>query len=153
MLTKHPSLRITRTFYAACLLAIASSAQAQSTTPSTATPAASSVQTGAQIYQQTCAACHASGVANAPKLGDTKTWKPLIAEGQDVLTAHAWVGVRGMPAKGGRPDLSLDEFSKAVVYMARAAGGQWQDPDRKMMDKIRQEEQLRIASLKNKRKL
>jgi cytochrome c5 len=109
------------------------------------------IKSGEQIYKQTCVACHSSGVANAPKFGDKKTWTPLIAEGQHVLTAHAWVGVRGMPPKGGRSDLTLEEFASATAYMARAAGGKWTDPDAKMLAKIRQEEQLRISSLKFKK--
>lgn len=103
---------------------------------------------GEQIYKQTCAACHASGLAKAPKFGDVKAWKPLIAEGQHVLTAHAWVGVRAMPAKGGRDDLSLEDFTKSVAYMARAAGAHWGDPDAKLLVKIRREEQLHTAGLK-----
>src|SRR5690606_27939461 len=59
-------------------------------------------RSGEQVYKETCSACHATGVANAPKLGDRNDWAPLIAEGQHVLTAHAWVGVRGMPPRGGR---------------------------------------------------
>jgi cytochrome c5 len=109
------------------------------------------VSSGEKTYKQTCVACHASGVANAPKLGDKKMWTPLIAEGQHVLTAHAWVGVRGMPAKGGRPDLSLEDFANATAFMARAAGGKWTDVDSKMLSKIRTEEQLRLASLKSKK--
>ncbi len=106
---------------------------------------------GEQVYKQTCFACHSSGAANAPKFGDKKAWAPLIAEGQHVLTAHAWVGVRAMPAKGGRPDLSLEDFANATAYMARAAGGKWTTPDSKMMAKIRSEEQLRLSSLKGKK--
>ncbi len=109
------------------------------------------IKSGEQIYKQTCVACHASGVANAPKLGDKKAWTPLIAEGQHVLTAHAWVGVRGMPPKGGRSDLTMEEFASATAFMARAAGGKWTDPDSKMLAKIQQEEQLRISSLKLKK--
>lgn len=136
------SLHPIRIFYTLCLLALVNAAQAQNQV---------ATQTGEQVYKQTCVACHASGTANAPKFGDSKAWKPLIAEGQQVLTAHAWVGVRGMPPKGGRSDLSLEDFSKAVAYMARAAGGQWQDPDSKMMEKIRKEEQLRISQLNKKK--
>jgi len=95
--------------------------------------------------------CHAAGVANAPKSADKKMWAPLIAEGQAVLTAHAWVGVRGMPAKGGNPNLSLEEFSRAVAHMARAAGGTWKDPDAKMLAMIKAEEKKRIASLNSKK--
>ena len=78
---------------------------------------------GKKIYETTCAACHADGVASAPKPGDAKAWAPLIEEGQDILTAHAWVGVRAMPAQGGAPDLTLDDFAQAVAWMASASGG------------------------------
>ena len=112
---------------------------------------AQTLQTGEQVYKQTCVACHGSGVANAPKFGDRKAWAPLIAEGQPVLTAHAWVGVRAMPPKGGRADLSLEEFAGAVAFMSRGAGGKWQAPDARMMEKIRHEEKLRHESLKHKK--
>jgi len=95
--------------------------------------------------------CHAAGVANAPKLGDAKAWAPRIAEGQATLTAHAWVGLGAMPAKGGSPNLSLEDFSKAVVHMANAAGGKWKDPDAKMLSEIRVEEKKRIAELAKKK--
>ena len=115
------------------------------------TAGAQTRQTGEQVYKQTCVACHGSGVTNAPRFGDRKAWKPLIAEGQPVLTAHAWVGVRGMPPKGGRADLSLEEFAGAVAFMSREAGSQWQDPDAKMMEKIRHEEKRRHDSLKHRK--
>ena len=108
---------------------------------------AQTLKTGEQVYQETCAACHASGVANAPKFGDKDNWAPLIAEGQEVLTAHGWVGVRGMPPKGGMPDLSLEEFARATAYMARSAGAGWKDPDGEMLELIRREERKRISKL------
>jgi cytochrome c5 len=73
---------------------------------------------GEAVYQEVCAACHGTGVPRAPQLGKHRQWAPLIREGQAVLTAHAWVGVRGMPARGGRSDLDLATFSSAVAYMA-----------------------------------
>jgi cytochrome c5 len=112
--------------------------------------AAQPPKSGEHVYRETCSACHAQGVANAPKLGDRKAWAPLVAEGQHVLTAHAWVGVRAMPAKGGRDDLTLEEFARAAAYMARAAGGGWKDPDAKMLDRIRREEKKRRESLEHK---
>ncbi len=48
-----------------------------------------SAEPGENTYKQVCAACHGSGVLNAPKLGDKAKWAPLIAEGQATLTAHA----------------------------------------------------------------
>ena len=103
------------------------------------------LKTGEQVYQETCAACHATGLDKAPKFGDKRAWAPLIKEGQPVLTAHAWVGIRGMPPRGGRPDLGLEEFARAAAYMARAAGGKWTDPTPAMLDRIRAEEKKRLA--------
>lgn len=111
------------------------------------TPAAS-MQTGEQVYKSLCLNCHAQALDNAPKFGDKKVWAPLIEEGQAVLTSHAWVGVRKMPPKGGKADLSQEEFARAVAYMARAAGGDWQDPDAQMMKKIRHEEEKRLKDIK-----
>jgi cytochrome c5 len=105
---------------------------------------------GEQVYRETCMACHGAGVANAPRTGDRKAWHKLIGEGQHVLTAHGWVGVRGMPARGGRADLSLEEFARATAWMAREAGGDWKDPDAKMLTRIRDEERKRIESLARK---
>ncbi len=102
---------------------------------------------GEQVYRETCAACHTTGVDEAPKLGDRKAWAPLIKEGQHVLTAHAWVGVRKMPARGGRPELTLEDFSRAVAYMARTSGGRWSDPDAKLLARIEREVSKRQAQL------
>ncbi len=107
------------------------------------------LQSGEQVYKNVCFACHATKVEKAPQFGDRTAWAPLIKEGQHVLTAHAWVGVRNMPAKGGRPDLSLEEFARATAYMARAAGGNWKDPNAQMMKSIRSEEDKRIKQLKS----
>jgi cytochrome c5 len=105
-------------------------------------------KSGEQVYRETCAACHGTKFDKAPQLGDRKAWAPLIGEGQHVLTAHAWVGVRAMPPRGGNPALTLEEFSRAVAYLARASGGKWPDPDRAMLAKIRAEEKKRIEKLK-----
>jgi cytochrome c5 len=102
-------------------------------------------KSGEEIYRETCAACHATKFDKAPQLGDRKAWAPLIKEGQAILTAHAWVGVRNMPPQGGNPELSLEAFSRAVAYMARQSGGKWQDPDEKMLARIRAEEKKRRA--------
>ena len=111
---------------------------------------AQDLKSGEQVYKETCSACHANGAEKAPKFGDRQVWEPLIKEGQHVLTAHAWVGVRGMPARGGKADLSLEEFARAAAYMARAAGGDWKDPDAALLNRIRAEEKQRIDQLKSK---
>jgi cytochrome c5 len=106
---------------------------------------------GEEVYREVCAACHSTKFDKAPQLGDRKAWAPLIKEGQPVLTAHAWVGVRNMPPRGGKPDLSLEEFARAVAHMARESGGKWQDPDAAMLAKIRAEEKKRVAQMKAKK--
>ncbi len=123
-------------------------------TAATSTPSLAQLKTGETVYRSTCMACHDTGLLQAPKLGDVKAWKPLIEEGQDALSAHAFVGVRAMPAQGGDSSLSLEEFSRAVAWMARSAGGDWQDPNAAMMQKIRQEAVKRLdAEIIDKQKL
>jgi cytochrome c5 len=101
---------------------------------------AQTLKSGEQVYKETCAACHATGLLKAPKLADKKDWAPLIKESQVTLTADGWVGIRAMPPKGGKADLQLEEFARAVVYMARAGGANWKDPDAALMKQIRAEE-------------
>ncbi|MDP3701156.1 MAG: c-type cytochrome [Hylemonella sp.] len=109
---------------------------------------APALKSGEQVYRETCMACHGPGLANAPRVGDKKVWAKLNAEGQAMVTAHGWVGMRAMPPKGGRKDLSLEEFARAVAWMARGSGGNWQDPDARMLERIRGEEVKRIEQLK-----
>jgi cytochrome c5 len=114
-----------------------------------ATQAAASgeLKSGENVYNEVCFACHASGVAHAPKLKDQADWAPRLAEGQASLTAEAWVGVRAMPAQGGNPDLKLEEFSRAVSWMARQAGGDWQDPDADTLRAITREAEKRLYQI------
>lgn len=90
--------------------------------------AAAEPRSGAEVYALVCTTCHEAGVAGAPKRGDTRAWKPLIAEGQRALSQTAIKGIRGMPAKGGRADLSDLEVRRAVVYLANAGGAKWTEP-------------------------
>lgn len=99
---------------------------------------------GEKVYQQLCIACHATGVANAPRVGDRQAWKPLIAEGQVTLTAHGWVGVRAMPAQGGDPKLGVEDFARALAWMVKNSGGTWNDPDPETLKAIRKEARERL---------
>lgn len=92
--------------------------------------------TGKETYNTTCANCHAKGLAGAPQTGDKKAWGKLIKEGQVELTADGYGGVRAMPAKGGRPELTVAEFAGAVVFMANKAGANWQEADDALLKKI-----------------
>lgn len=76
---------------------------------------------GKDIYVRSCFACHGTGAAGAPKLGDEKSWTPRIAQGMEVMVGHAINGFRGssgyMPAKGGASTLTDEEVTAAVAYM------------------------------------
>lgn len=74
-----------------------------------------------QLYTQACSACHATGVLNAPKLGDKEGWQLRVAKGIDQLYASAINGIGTMPPKGGRSDISDDDIKKVVDYMIESA--------------------------------
>jgi cytochrome c5 len=86
------------------------------------------LKTGQQVYESTCTACHASGVAGAPKTGDKNAWAPYIAKGYEELVQKAIHGVGAMPPKGGNPSLSDFEVERAVVYIANQSGASFDEP-------------------------
>lgn len=86
------------------------------------------LQAGEAVYTAICAACHATGAAGAPKIGDAGAWAPRIAQGYDTLLKHAIEGIRAMPAKGGNPDLDDVEVARAVVHMANGSGAKFKEP-------------------------
>jgi cytochrome c5 len=75
---------------------------------------------GKKIYDTACAACHAAGVAGAPKFGDKAAWAPRLKTGVDALYAGAIKGKGAMPAKGGNASLADADVKAAVDYMATA---------------------------------
>ena len=81
-----------------------------------ATPKAPSVD-GKKVYDSACFACHASGVAGSPKLGDKAAWAPRIATGMEALYTTSLKGKGAMPPKGGNMALADDKVKAAVDYM------------------------------------
>ncbi len=90
--------------------------------PAAASSAATTSGTdGKQVYTAACFACHGTGAAGAPKLGDKGAWSARIAQGMDKMVVHAIKGFQGstgfMPAKGGNASLSDADVKAAVEYM------------------------------------
>ncbi|KAA3654867.1 MAG: cytochrome c5 family protein [Proteobacteria bacterium] len=85
-------------------------------------------RTGEQIYTNVCAACHSSGVLEAPKTGDNAAWAPRIAMGLDALVTTATNGKGAMPPKGGASDLTDKELIRAVAYLANQSGASFTEP-------------------------
>ena len=81
-----------------------------------ATPGATA-NDGRMVYAQTCAHCHANGVAGAPKTGDKAAWAPRIAIGRAAMITTVLKGTGAMPPKGGYASLSDEEAKAATDYM------------------------------------
>ena len=78
---------------------------------------------GEETYKAVCSACHAAGIAGAPKVGDKAAWGPRIAQGKETLYSHAIKGFQGkagmMPAKGARADLPDSLVKETVDYIVK----------------------------------
>lgn len=78
--------------------------------------AAAAPKSGEELVNTACAACHASGVANAPKIGDAAEWGKRAEAGIDALMASVINGKGAMPPRGGSA-LSDDELRLAVDHL------------------------------------
>ena len=85
------------------------------------------LKSGEEVYKAQCTTCHAAGVANAPKFGDTGAWAARIKTGYDALLNSSLKGKGAMGAQGGG-DYDDIEIGRAVVHMTNAAGGKFAVP-------------------------
>ena len=90
--------------------------------------AAGAARTGEDIVKATCFACHGTGAAGAPKIGDAAAWSPRIKMGLAHLLQVATKGEKAMPPRGGNPELTDAELARAIVYMANQSGGNLKEP-------------------------
>lgn len=87
-------------------------------TPAPAAPAAPAApRSGEAVYKSACFACHGTGAAGAPKLGDAAAWGPRAATGIDALMNSAINGKNAMPPRGTCGSCSDDELKGAIEYM------------------------------------
>ncbi len=68
-----------------------------------------------------CVACHASGAAGAPIVGNAEAWASRLEKGTEALYASAINGIGAMPPKGGNMGLSDEEVQAIVDYMVAQA--------------------------------
>ncbi len=81
--------------------------------PMSASSAESVSKTPEQLYQGACLACHSTGAAGAPKLGDAGEWKARLSKGLDSMISLSINGVGAMPPRGGSQ--YDDDQMKAVI--------------------------------------
>ena len=74
-------------------------------------------RTGGDIYAVNCIACHSSGVAGAPVMGDVAAWSARLEQGLETVYTNAINGIRGMPMRGTCMDCSDDEVKAAVDHI------------------------------------
>jgi len=82
-----------------------------------ASTASAEPRTGEDLYTNgTCAGCHTTGVADAPKFGDADAWAERGEIGLDALVASAIKGKGTMAARGGT-DYTDEEMLRAVKHL------------------------------------
>jgi cytochrome c5 len=79
--------------------------------------ASSGPRSGSEVYDAVCMACHTTGAAGAPVIGDADAWAPRIEKGLDTLVDHAINGFNAMPAKGGCSSCPDEEIQASVEYL------------------------------------
>lgn len=74
-------------------------------------------RSGSEVYDAVCMACHTTGAAGAPVIGNASSWAPRIEQGMDTLISHAINGYNAMPAKGGCATCPDEEIAAAVNHL------------------------------------
>ncbi len=79
-------------------------------------------KTPEQVVAEVCAGCHASGVLNAPKVGDKAAWAKVMGAGMQAVMNNAINGKGAMPARGGSAALTDEQVIGAVKFMLTESG-------------------------------
>ena len=72
---------------------------------------------GEDRYKSTCAVCHETGVAGAPKFRNAADWKSRTGVGIDGMLKIAIQGKGGMPPRGTCMQCSDEELKATIEYM------------------------------------
>ena len=70
------------------------------------------------VYQRACRICHDSGVAGAPKKGETAVWASRLELGMEALIASVKNGKGAMPPKAMCMDCSDEDYQAVITYMS-----------------------------------
>ena len=84
--------------------------------------AAAGPKDGATVFNSVCGACHNSGVAGAPKVGDKAAWAPRVAQGKEALYKSAIAGKSAMPQRVVLPICQMTKSRlPSITYWPRSS--------------------------------
>ena len=73
-------------------------------------------------YESTCFACHGTGAAHSPEVGDVIEWEIRLEKGLDSLVQNTIKGLNGiMPPRGLCTDCSDADLKAIVEYMLESS--------------------------------
>ncbi|MDN3454179.1 MULTISPECIES: c-type cytochrome [unclassified Psychrobacter] len=81
-----------------------------------AEPEVLAADAGAKLYESNCQVCHAAGLLNAPKYGDTAAWAARLTKDKETLYMHSVKGFNKMPAQAVN-GVTEAQVKAAVDYM------------------------------------
>ncbi|CAM3532630.1 hypothetical protein GCM10016272_11760 [Psychrobacter glaciei] len=81
-----------------------------------AEPEVLAADAGAKLYESNCQVCHAAGLLNAPKYGDTAAWTARLTKDKETLYSHSAKGFNKMPAQAVN-GVTEAQVHAAVDYM------------------------------------
>jgi len=85
--------------------------------PADGVAVASDRQIGRDVFLQNCAACHVTGVAQAPRVSVIAEWEQRLATGRQSMLNSVLRGKGGMPPKGGNASISDAQATAALDYI------------------------------------
>jgi cytochrome c5 len=72
----------------------------------------------AQLYAQSCKACHTRSESGAPLVHDRAAWDPRWDKGLPTLLGHAVLGFQAMPAGGQCASCTRKDYEALIRFMA-----------------------------------
>lgn len=92
-----------------------------------AAPAAASASLDAAVMQKwsrSCALCHVTGNAGAPRVGNAGEWRDRLTQSTGVLLTHTIEGFNDMPPLGYCMSCERGDFIAMIDFMAGSETGE-----------------------------
>jgi len=75
-----------------------------------------------QTYRASCFACHGTGAAHSPEVGDQIEWEIRMEKGMDTLVQNTINGLNGiMPPRGLCTTCSDEQLKEVVDFMVKSS--------------------------------